>query len=414
MCTFKHICKIKNIERRGVVMIAIALRSLKLISLIVLLTTCGRSGDTINVSSTNFGDEVALQQNLVFTFSEYVVKEDLVGVWTDQELISFSPPVAGRFRFTTTRELIFSPVTGFVPGTDYTATLEEAIVSGAPSGKPLTSDRIISFNTPRLRAERIDLFWTETVAGSGRPLLRATLVFNYDVDPSELGSRLTMSLDGTPVSYSMLSNQVDRVVSLSIDGIDPKSSAGKALSAAIAPGMPCVGCTSATIDEIQVGSAISNIDKLDILVVESRFDGNQALIYVRTNQRISGTDVRNLLKIDPEMTVTTEVSSDGFTIKGPFRSGSTYELTVSNQLRGIHGGRLTNEYKTYVAFGEIEPSVRFTAGKGFYLSNRGSKTIGVEIINVPIVRAQIYKIYENNLLNYVASNRYSNWYSSGS
>jgi len=395
-------------------MIANTLRSLKLLFLIILVATCGRSGDTITVTSTNFGDEVALQQNLVFTFSDHVVGEDLVGVWTDQELISFNPPVAGRFRFTTTRELIFSPVTGFVPGTDYTSTLSDAIVRGAPSGKPLTRDRIIAFNTPRLRADRIDLFWTETVAGSGRPLLRATLVFNYQVDPSELSGRLTVDLDGTPASYSMLSSQVDRVVYLSIDGIDPKASAGIAISASIAPGMPCVDCTNPTKDEIRVRASVSDIDKLDILTTESGFDGNQAIIKVRTNQRIAGTDVRNLLKIDPSISVTTEVSSDGFTIKGPFRSGSTYELTVSNQLRGIHGGRLSSEYKTFVAFGEMEPSVRFTAGKGFYLSNRGSKTIGVEIISVASVRARIYKIYENNLLNYVGSSRYSNWYSSSS
>jgi alpha-2-macroglobulin len=393
-------------------MIANTLRSLKLLSLIILIASCGRSGDSITVSSTNFGDEVALQQNLVFTFTDHVVDEELVGVWTDQELISFSPPVAGRFRYTTTRELIFSPVTGFVPGTDYTATLSDAIVSGAPSGKPLGRERVITFNTPRLRAERLDLFWTETVAGSGRPLLRATLVFNYEVDPVELSGRLAVNLDGTPVSFSMLSNQVDRVVSLSIDGIDPKASAGKAISASVALGMPCVGCTSPTVEEIRVGAAISDIDKLDILAAESRFDGNQAMIQVRTNQRISGTDVRSFLKIDPTVPVTTEVSSDGFTIKGPFRSGSTYELTISNQLRGIHGGRLSSEFKTYVAFGEMEPTVRFTAAKGFYLSNRGSKTVGIEIINVPTVRARIYKIYENNLLNYVGSNRYSNWYSS--
>jgi alpha-2-macroglobulin len=393
-------------------MIAFVLRSLKIGLFSILLASCGRSGDTISVTSMNFGNEVALQQNLMFTFSDYVVDEDVVGVWTDQELIAFSPPVAGRFRFTTTRELIFSPVTGFVPGTDYTATLKDDIVRGAPSGKPLGTDRIIVFNTPRLRAERVDLYWTETVAGSGRPLLRATLVFNYDVDPSELGSRLTMNLDGSPVSYRLLSNQVDRVVSLSIDNIDPKPSAGKAISASITPGMSCVGCTSATTDEIRVGSTISDIEKLDILAAESKFVGNQASIYVRTNQRISGTDVKNLLKIDPTISFTTEVSADGFTINGPFRSGSTYELTVSNQLRGIHGGRLANEYKTYVAFGAMEPSVRFTAAKGFYLSNRGSKTIGVEIINVPTVRARIYKIYENNLLNYVGNNRYANWFAS--
>src|SRR5690606_2103401 len=147
-------------------------------------------------------------------------------------------------------ELVFSPVTGFVPGTDYSATLNDAIVRGAPSGKPLNRSRVIEFHTPRLRADRLDLFWTETVAGSGRPMLRATHVFNYEVDPSELGSRLTVSLDGAAASYTMLSSQVDRVVAVAIDGVDPKSSAGKPVTANIAVGMPCVGCTNPTNAEI--------------------------------------------------------------------------------------------------------------------------------------------------------------------
>lgn len=403
----------KSLNPGGFVMTGSILRLLKYVPIFLFVTACG-GGDTITVSSTNFGDEVALQQNLMFTFSDHVVGEDLVGVWTDQQLIEFSPPVAGRFRFTTTRELVFSPVTGFVPGTDYSATLSDAIVRGAPSGKPLNRSRVIEFHTPRLRADRLDLFWTETVAGSGRPMLRATLVFNYEVDPSELGNRLTISLDGTVASYTMLSSQVDRVVAVAIDGIDPKSSAGKPITASIASGMPCVGCTNPTNAEISVGSTLGSIDRLDILAADARFEGNQAMIHVRTNQRVAGTDVRNVLSIDPNMSVTTEVTSDGFLVKGPFRSGSTYELTVSNQLRGIHGGRLANPFKAFVAFGAMEPSVRFSSGKGFYLSNRGSKTVGVEIINVPSVRARIYKIYENNLLNYIGTSRYSNWYASGS
>jgi lactate permease len=63
-------------------MVAKTLRSLQLLSIFILVASCGRGGDSITVSSTNFGDEVALQQNLAFTFSDHVVSEDQVGVWT--------------------------------------------------------------------------------------------------------------------------------------------------------------------------------------------------------------------------------------------------------------------------------------------------------------------------------------------
>src|SRR5690606_22039819 len=52
--------------------------------------------------------------------------------------------------------------------------------------------------------------------------------------------------------------------------------------------------------------------------------------------------------------------------------------------------------------------------KGLYLSNKGSQTVGVEITNVPEIHVMVYKIYENNVLSYINSYRYSNWYSGAS
>jgi len=385
------------------------LRVVLSVIVLILMNSCSRFSDVIDLSSKNFGDEVALQQNLIFTFTEDVIPDSLIGAWTDRELIQFDPVVAGRFRFTTTRELIFSPVTGFDPSADYKATFTDQIVEYAPSGKPLTAERSLTFHTPYLRADRLDLFWSETVPGSGRPMLRASIVFNYQVDPEEVHSRLSMNMNGNPVSTVLLSNRVDNIIVVSIEGIDPQTSGGNPLTATIQAGLPCSECNNATGGEMSVSAYIGDINRLSILSADPVFEGANAMIRVRTNQRIAGTDVRSLIKTDPQVSVTAEVTNEGILIRGPFRSGSTYDLTISDQLQGVHGGRLESAYQSYVAFGAMEPSIQFTSSKGFYLSSKGAKTIGVEITNVPEVRVMVYKIYENNLLNYVNSNRYTNW-----
>lgn len=382
--------------------------------MLLIMASCSRFSDEITVSSRNFGDEVARQQNLVFTFSEELVPDDMVGVWTADEYITFNPPVAGRFRFTTTRELMFSPTSGFDPSKEYTATLNDRITSHVEGLKPLTSDRVIRFHTPYLRADHMDLFWTETAAGSGRPMLRASIVFNYEVDPAEVQRRLGVQIDGRPANISLLSTNVDKVVSVSIDGLNPQTVAGSAVAAHIEAGLPCAECDYVTPDAMQVGATVADPERLAVLAADPEFEGSTARIRVRTNQRVTGVDLRHLLKIEPQVTISTEATADGFVIRGPFRSGTTYELTVSEQLRGILGGRMSSPFQGFVPFGEMEPSIRFTSAKGLYLSNRGSQTVGVEIINVPKIHMMVYKIYENNVLNYINSYRYTNWYSGSS
>src|SRR5690606_9971940 len=110
-----------------------------------------------------------------------------------------------------------------------------------------------------------------------------------------------------------------------------------------------------------VSAYIGDINRLSILSADPVFEGANAMIRVRTNQRIAGNDVRGLIKTDPQVNVTAEVTNEGILIRGPFRSGSTYDLTISDQLQGVHGGRLESPFQSFVAFGAMEPSIQFTS-----------------------------------------------------
>ncbi len=65
----------------------------------------------------NFGEEVARQQNLVFTFSHDLIADSLVDRWDSTEYVTFEPAVRGKFKWTSSNELMFSPtsVSGLVP-----------------------------------------------------------------------------------------------------------------------------------------------------------------------------------------------------------------------------------------------------------------------------------------------------------
>ncbi len=62
-----------------------------------------------------------------------------------------------------------------------------------------------------------------------------------------------------------------------------------------------------------------------------------------------------------------------------------------------------NSTITTVAFGELEPALRFGNSKAVYLSALGNQNIEVRVTNIPRVKVIVSKIYESNLL---AAQRY--------
>ncbi|HMW10294.1 MAG TPA: hypothetical protein PJ987_07580, partial [Bacteroidia bacterium] len=83
---------------------------------IVLLSSC-KNQNTVSVSSKNFEDVVAQQQNLIFTFDKDLVDDSLIDRWDSTQFVSITPAVRGLFKWNTKRELMFSPETSFGPAT---------------------------------------------------------------------------------------------------------------------------------------------------------------------------------------------------------------------------------------------------------------------------------------------------------
>src|SRR4028118_947648 len=89
------------------------------------------SSNKVEVRNRNFAEEIAQQQNLIFTFDHELVADSLVGRWDSATYVAFEPAVRGKFKWTAANELMFSPDLGFRPSTDYRATLTEDVLRHA-------------------------------------------------------------------------------------------------------------------------------------------------------------------------------------------------------------------------------------------------------------------------------------------
>jgi len=383
----------------------------------VLLFSCN-SGDKLNITNKNFGEEINLKQNLIFTFNHNLISDSLLNNWDSTAYIKFEPEVKGKFKWTATDELTFSPDFGFQPATDYKATLSTDLFKNNKSSNnklSLGDEKTINFHTPYLNVQKVNAYWIKDKSGSAQ--IKYQFAFNYPVNPTEVANNTTITTDGEKVNLKPVNTNLSDQIVLVTDA--KKSFQTKDSEIAIKEGLKTEK-GKALKTQIKLNTQIPNIDPLKISNIETDYVGETGIIYVYANQTFAQENLKDYIKIDPVMDFTIEKQEYGCIIKGSFKPGS-YSLTFSHELSGVFGSKLgedyifgnrNEDYTQVVAFGEMQPQIEFTSKNGLYLTSKGSKNIGVNIIGLEKVRVSVYKIYENNILPFTRQGNYIEDYGS--
>ncbi len=373
-----------------------------LLGIILMLYAC--SGDKVSLKEKNFTDEVAQQQNLVFTFTNHVVADSMLNTWDTLAYVEFEPAVRGRFRWTATNELTFSPEAGFEPSTDYQAHFSNSLIGFARTRKlNFKKEEAIRFHTPYLKLANTEAFWTKTQAG--KIAIRMNLVFNYKVKPQEVASLLTVEVDGKKLPFELKSNLQGEVIELVLNPPASMKLDGQMAKLTLGQGLSMVGSRYKTPAPFTYEAEIPQKQKLEILQINTEYSDDKSIVRVLTSQPVEGT-LTDQVKFKPAVKFTSEAHEHGFLLKGDFKAGVSYEITIAKSLKGVFGTTLGKEYSQYVVFGEPEPAIHFASRSGLYLTSRGEKNVGVQIIGVPKVNLSVYKIYENNLISHLGGGGY--------
>ncbi|OSZ80703.1 hypothetical protein CAP36_05480 [Chitinophagaceae bacterium IBVUCB2] len=359
----------------------------------IFLSSCKKNAVTI--SFTNAKGEVPQLGNLIFRFSSSLAKDSMLNAWDSTDYVSFEPKIAGKFRWQSPDELVFSPSQPLNPATTYKAKVKSAVLKYSKYNSVKNGDKI-SFHTPNLTLDNSQVIWIGESSTSALP--QVDLFFNYRVNPEDLKDKLNIEIEGKKADFNMITISPDNKISVRINGmkpedkdIDAKVSIGKGLK-------PEKGNTS-TEDAITSSLTIPSPYVLTVQNVESEHDGMEGVVRVTTSQQLTDESIKSFVKFDPDLTYTVEANDYGFTLRSDkFDAEKSYALTIVQGLRGKIGGVMKEDYNGGVAFGELESGINFTNTKAVYLSKKGGKNIEVQITNVPKVKLIISKIYENNLL----------------
>ncbi|MCS6821062.1 MAG: MG2 domain-containing protein [Microscillaceae bacterium] len=366
---------------------------------VYLFSTC--SSNRVVISDTNFEKQVSQQQNLTFRFNQAIVPDSVVNkqTWDTTQYLQFSPKVAGKFKWISPREVIFSPIEGFAPSTDYKVTINKQKVRNADD------KATIQFHTPYLNIISTDALWTSDGKGSSQLLVR--LNFNYKVNASYLKSLLKMKLGQTDFQTFRIANEdITQNVNVFAEENPTALLEGKDLTIYIDKGLPCAESNYTTSEVLVQKIRLPHKNHLAIIEASTEVLETRTQIAVKTNQAISLSELRQAISLSPALPFEIETTEVGFLVKANFILGNTYQLTLKKGTEGVLGGKLSENYYTNVTFDDVKPAISFVAKKAIYLTNKGSKNVAVQIANVPKVTIEVYKIYENNLLHFIKDKRY--------
>ena len=368
---------------------------LPLVISIFFLSACKRNA--INLDFTNAKGEVPQLGNLIFRFSSPMVKDSMLNVWDSADYISFEPKIAGKFRWESPDQLVFSPSQPLGPATSYKAKIKSALLKFSKYNSVKGGDDI-SFHTPDLALDNLQMIWMLQNESTTSAVPQIELFFNYRVNPADLKDKLSVEFGGNKMDYTMVSASPDNKISILINGLKQEDKDYDA-RIIIEKGLKPESGTNTTTDPITASLSVPSPFVLSIQNMESEHDGTEGTVKITTSQQLSGENLKSFIKFDPDFGYTVELNENGFTLRSDkFDVEKSYVLTITKGLRGKIGGTLKEDYSGSVAFGELEANIRFTNSKAVYLSKKGSKNIEVQITNVPKVKLVISKIYENNLL----------------
>lgn len=388
-------------------------------SLLICLTYCSRLPfNEVAVVGRNFDDEVQQTQNLTFTFNKNVgpgldSPEGASAEWDSTPYIRFKPAVRGKFKWTAPNELIFSPTVAFAPATNYQAELTDDLLKRSKQKDLKVSSDDISFHTPYLQLTSSESWWSRS-RESGQAVARVRLNFNYPVNPADVSSKLTVSTDAQALTSQLMPGDGQTSVSLALMNA-PAEKNEQPLTVKINTGLKVPNTAYTSQEVIEETRSLPSRFKIDIADVQTTFEssGNgspQGVIRVITTQELqAGGELSQYYTIQPNVQTTAELTENGFIIRGDFNETDTYVLTLTDQIRGVLGSRLEEPVNKDLFFGKMPASIQFANRKALYLSSKGARNIGLTIVNVPKVQVKIARLYENNILSYLRSNRYEEY-----
>jgi len=382
------------------------------IGIVLLVLVLGISACTmrnkVKIVETNFTEVIQDQQNLRFDFNVQLVSDSLINIWDTTQYIQFDPPVIGKFKWTDKNKLLFSPEQRFLPSTDYTIALTEEILVHSDKSYTVSTEKIMA-HTAYLKIEPVNAYWATNNEDPGQVEVRLVMLFNYPVSPGKLNELIRVSIDDNIVETKLMTLNPSDKVEFRIQEPQTDKSSVVPIQIDIEKGLGCLNSDWVTEKKISQIIDLPPRDRLMVREMIPLYEAGDGLIIIRTTQPIVSERIKNYITIEPSIDFEAELLEDGIKLKGDFIEGKSYQIRISGKIKGVFGSEMGEAFTQMVSFGQVEPYLSFTDKNSLYLSTKGAKNLGINIVNIPNIKITVFKVFENNIIHYLRDGRSWDW-----
>jgi alpha-2-macroglobulin len=376
-------------------------RLLQLVLAVVVLHSCGKK-----VSTEEFNSDFSLFKEYIQTFSSGLVstKSDIRVVFAfdknewqaneevDQDLFDISPSIKGKVVALSSNTLAFIPEEKLEQDTEYRITLKLSKIIKTPKNLSEFKFSIKTFkqdftvNTLDLQSYSKDWQFLNGVIQTSDYLDFETAKKLVEVNQN--GKKLNIRFDksmSSPTEFKFVIDSIkrqvdDSTIKISWDGtpfkIDQKGS---------------------------VDFEIPGKNNFKIIGVEVADENNQTLHINFSDPIKKGQDLQGLVAVEsagnPKFAIQGNVLKVFFTesLKGDLL------LEVFQGIQSEDGYKMKADYAEKVSFNQLKPGIRFIKN-GTILPSSNNLKINFEAANLKAVDVKVYKIYKNNILQFLQDN----------
>lgn len=333
-------------------------------------------------------------------FASQVANLEQIGQEVREEVITFSPSVSGKAIWEDELTLRFEPEAPLRSGTVYVATVKlDALFDNLPAE---VQNLEFEFHTRnQYFAVSTEGLYPPNIQALDEQALKGTLITSDQADPLAVEEIVSARQKGRSLSIEWI--HLNNEHEFTITGIQRTASAGEIQ----------LSWDGSPLDVDIEGSEIIEVPALgDFKMTRADLvQGNEKYIRLHFSDPLQANQ-----NLEGLITITDYTGSLRFIIEGNEvrvypgeRLVGSHRIMVSPGLRNINDKRMPKAGTYEIQFEDIKPEVRL-AGNGVILPESEGLIFPFEAIGLRAVEVEVFKIYSNNILQFLQSNDLSGDY----
>ncbi len=375
----------------------------------------------VKVVSLKPDGSVDVGSNITVKFTKDMVPEDSLDKPLLNPPLVIEPPVQGIARWVERDILRFYPDSKLAPATDYKVRVESDSVFA--HGNRINDDRTFEFHTAYLR---VTDKWSYLAPEHGSPFANRVFVhlnFNSAVDLEQIIDKIEI-VGVEDADKSSLDFEIRTELGVVGNKAAPLTGFSRSCEIFTEPikttterqeyelrlktGLECEDCGKSLQDEFRYAFTVEPRQRLEVRELNARQSGTTFGLELYLSTSVDVVDLEKYVSVEPQVDFTLRDGRYNLTLRGDFKPGQTYAVTVAEGAPAINGSILEREFSSRVTVPDLSPTVKFTAS-GQFLPRDGRGNIEIKTVNIDTLMLEVQQVFENNLV-YALTNNVSSRY----